>query len=46
MGVLESTCPQCGAKMTIVFHDRSLETLMIQRTCDCPSVVSPPALAD
>ncbi|HLE45721.1 MAG TPA: hypothetical protein VI915_01865 [Thermoplasmata archaeon] len=46
MGVLESTCPQCGKPITIVFHDRSLETLFVERTCDCPAVAAPRVVTD
>jgi ribosomal protein S27AE len=46
MGVLESTCPACGAGLVIVFHDRSLETLVVERTCGCPAVESPRVLTD
>jgi hypothetical protein len=46
MGVLESRCPTCGAKLVIVFHDRSLETLVVERTCTCEPVVSPSILPD
>jgi len=46
MGVLESTCPTCGAKILVVFHDRSLETLMVQRTCDCAPAKTSPVMSD
>ncbi len=46
MAVLESTCPQCGKKVTIVFHDRSLETLYVERTCGCPAVATPRVVTD
>jgi len=46
MAVLESTCPKCGKKVTIVFHDRSLETLLVERTCNCPTVVAPRVVTD
>ncbi len=42
MGVQESRCPGCGAKVVVVYHDRSLETLYVERTCTCPVTKSPP----
>ena len=46
MGVMESKCPTCGAKIVVVFHDRSLETLMVERVCDCEPVPTVPARTD
>jgi len=46
MGVLESCCPECGGRLRVVFHDRSLETLYVERTCGCASVHDPPVLLD
>ena len=40
MGVLESPCPRCGKPIRVYFHDRSLETLMVERLCECPSAVT------
>lgn len=37
MGLFETRCTTCGKKMAIVYHNGSLETLLIDRMCDCPS---------
>ena len=46
MGVLESRCPTCRKLLTIVYQDRSLETLLVERTCDCPAVAMPRVVSD
>ena len=46
MGMMESRCPTCGARIVVVFHDRSLETLMVERVCDCEPVPTVPARTD
>ena len=37
MGVLDSRCPTCAKSITIVYQDRDRETLLVVRSCDCPS---------
>ena len=46
MGLLESKCPTCGKAMAIVYEDHSRETLLVDRTCECPSVKIPKVSTD
>jgi len=46
MGVLESKCPTCRRSMTVVYDDRTLETLLVDRVCRCPSAKVPRLVTD
>jgi len=46
MGVLESRCPTCGRLLTIVYHDRTRETLVVDQVCRCPLLSMPRIVTD
>ncbi|HTD80786.1 MAG TPA: hypothetical protein VK723_01420 [Thermoplasmata archaeon] len=46
MGVLESRCPTCGRSLTIVYHDRTRETLVVDQVCRCPLLSMPRIVTD
>jgi len=46
MGLLRSRCKTCGKSVSVVYDDQSLETLLVDRTCDCPAAKLPKVVPD